>query len=313
MNRDASPAQGGKKKVAASWTCWQHGEGVLMIVSHSLAPSGSKRGSSDPRLKWEISHDSFSVFFDGTSYRPWRSWRSKTSEAMDQNVSETNRSIRDVSLMRWHTRKSRDGQEDQEGRWRDQRFIDFVVLVGVWNLKRLGADKKDKHETFWRLFSSFSVISMTHGDNCEINLAIFPPWPAGHNQQMWNTKSCRSQVQNPRPQQRTPRTPNPARLPLQKRVEMMEMNPWGAELGHHESQKSRNCHQNCWVIVMSYEQKASLRERDPSEAWVESASKQHFVTKTQYWIVALWFDMVTISINFDLPNFNGMDPGYMKF
>lgn len=104
---------------------------------------------------------------------------------------------------------------------------------------------------------------MTHVTTVKSTWLFSHLGPAGHNQQMWNTKSCRSQVQNPRPQQRTPRMPNPARLPLQKRVEMMEMNPWGAELGHHESQKSTNCHQNCWVIVMSYEQKASLeRERE---------------------------------------------------
>ena len=119
MNRDAPPAQGGKKKVAASWTCWQHGvAGVLMIVSHSLAPSGSKRGSSDPRLKWKSAMIHFQCFSMGRGpYRPWRSWRSKTSEAMVQNGKRfPNRPpvmFRCISL---HTRKSRDGQEDQEGR-----------------------------------------------------------------------------------------------------------------------------------------------------------------------------------------------------
>ena len=98
--------------------------GVLMIVSHSLAP-GSKRGSSDPRLKWKpswfISVLRWDVLQavavvavqDVGGHGP-KCKRNKPSNVM----------FRCISL---HTRKSRDGQEDQEGRWRDQRFIDFVV------------------------------------------------------------------------------------------------------------------------------------------------------------------------------------------
>lgn len=104
---------------------------------------------------------------------------------------------------------------------------------------------------------------MTHGDNCEINLAIFPPWPGRSQQTDVEHKELPFPGAEPEAAAEDAEPgAEPGAFTAAEASGDDGDEPMRSGAGTSWIPKSRNCHQNCWVIVMSYEQKASLRERE---------------------------------------------------
>ena len=122
---------------------------------------------------------------------------------------------------------------------------------------------------------------MTHGDNCEINLAIFPPWPG---------RSQPTDVEHKE-------LPFPGAEPQAAAEDAEDAEPGAftaAEAsGDDGDEPMRSGAGTSWIpkiqelpsklLGHSYELWTKSitweRERDPSEAWVESASKPAFCHK----------------------------------